>query len=92
LDPRELLKLLEQVAATLGVIVRYEMLGDDADLSPARSGSCRLRRDRIIFVEDHLTAIEKCHVLADELKRYEISSVYVPPAVRRLLDDSENDY
>jgi hypothetical protein len=92
LDARALLAQLEHVAEALGMAVRYEKLSDDADAPSAKSGSCRLGSDRFIIVDSGLELNERCRVIVDELKKCDISSIYVPPIVRRLIGGPEGDY
>ena len=94
IDPEEapfLLSKLEQLCGSLGVCVRYEGLGDGEGLPAAESGLCRLRQDRILFVDARLSPAHRCRVLAGELRRFDLSAVFLHPALRRLLDGPDKD-
>ncbi len=86
-----MLEQLERLGSTMGISVRYEKLGRDDDTAPIRSGLCRLKENRILIVDSRLSPAMRCQALAGELKRFDWSQVFVPPAVRRLLEESEND-
>ncbi len=81
-----ILDQLEQLAAKLGVIVRFETLEREDDLQ-LRGGSCRLRGAQLIIVDKHRTQAEKCRILAEELKRFDLSKIFVTPAIRGLLEE-----
>jgi hypothetical protein len=82
-----ILDQLEQVASKLGVTVRYEYLGDEeSGLSP-KSGSCCLRGYQLIIVDKHQSRAEQCRILVSELKRFDLSKIFVSPIVRKLLEE-----
>jgi hypothetical protein len=85
-DARWMLDRLEETALKLGVHVRVEALGDrDGDLV-VQSGTCTLKGERIIIVDGRLAPDRKCLALAAELKKLELSSVFIPPRVRLFLE------
>ena len=81
-----LLAQLERLGYTLGIHVRYETLGENDDLAQTQSGLCRLKDDNILLVDSQLSTIEKCGVLVQAFKRFDLGNVFVPPAVRRLIE------
>ncbi|MCP4601033.1 MAG: hypothetical protein GY847_10995 [Proteobacteria bacterium] len=94
IDPEDadtLLQQLERLGQTLGIIVRYEILGDEDDSSPIRSGACRLNDNNIFLIDKRLPTTKRCLVLINELKRFNLSYVFVPPAIRRLIEGSEGE-
>ncbi len=91
-DADSILEQMERLGRMLGITVRYEILGDDEDISPIRSGFCRLNDKKILLIDNRLSALKKCSVLAQELKRFDFSHVFVPPAVRRLIQGAEDDF
>ena len=80
-----MLRQLEQLAAGLGIEVRYESLTSHDEELSLNSGYCRLKGRQLIIVETTLTPQKRCHVLANELRRFDLSTVFVTPAVRALL-------
>ena len=87
-----LLSQLEWLGHTLGIDIRYEVLGENGDLAETRSGLCRLKDDRILLVDDQLSTIEKCGVLVKAFQRFDLCNVFVPPAVRRLIEGDERSF
>ena len=87
-----LLAQLERLGHTLGIDVRYEALGENGDLAETRSGLCRLKDDRILLVDNQLSIIEKCGVLVHAFKSFDLCDVFVPPAVRRLIEGDERSF
>ena len=80
-----MLRQLEQLARKLGVEVRYEPLTEKDELLSPRSGYCRLHGHQLIILDSSLAPVQQCRVLATELRRFDLSSIFVVPAVRRLL-------
>ncbi|MCP4676133.1 MAG: hypothetical protein GY854_11625 [Deltaproteobacteria bacterium] len=91
-DADVLLEQLERLGATLGVSVRYEVLGQEDDLSPIRSGLCRLKDNQILLVDSRLSIVMRCQVLAAEFKRFDLSCIFISPAVRRLIEDTDGEF
>ncbi len=84
MDERALLGHLEALAETLGVQVRYEDLEGEALSSPG--GLCRIRGRQVIMVNKGGSIGEKAGTLARALRRFDLSKVYVRPALRDLLE------
>ena len=82
-----MLRQLEQLAEKLGVEVRYERLGGEEEELSLKSGSCRLKGRELIIVDRTLGPEGRCRVLAEELRRFDLSKVFVTPAVRVLIAD-----
>ena len=89
-NPDRLLAQLERLGYTLGIDVRYETLGENGDLVQTQSGLCRLKEDKILLVDSQLSTIEKCSVLVQAFKRFDLCDVFVPPAVRQLIEGEES--
>jgi hypothetical protein len=87
-----LLEQLERLGHTLGIVVRYEVLSENGDLAQIRSGLCRLKDDHILLVDSQLSTVEKCSVLINEFKRFDLCGVFVPPAIRRLIEGKESNF
>lgn len=87
-----LLEQLERLGEVLGVAIRYEILGEDGDSSPIRSGMCRLKDRKILLVDSRLSAETRCRVLVDAYKEFNLREIFVPPLIRCLIegpDDSQ---
>jgi len=78
------LQRLEQLADQLGVKVLYENL--DQQEFVVRSGTCTLRGQLVVIIDHHLTPGDRIRVLADCLARFDLSTVYLVPVVRELID------
>lgn len=79
-----LLQQLEELAERLGVKVLYESL--DQQEFVVKSGTCTLRGQLVAIIDRHLTPGDRIRVLADCLSRFDLSTVYLVPAVRELID------
>ncbi|MDD5307751.1 MAG: hypothetical protein PHU25_10565 [Deltaproteobacteria bacterium] len=85
-EARTVLGQLEAVAAKLGVEVRFEALGQDGDAAPTRGGLCRVKGEDVIYVDSRLSPPDMCRVLAEALSHFDLSDMFMPPAVRRLVE------
>lgn len=86
-DARWMLEKLEELAEKLNVRVRQEALGErDGDIL-FRSGTCFFKGERLIILDGRLGPQKKCLALAAELKKLNLSSVFVPPRVRIFLEE-----
>lgn len=83
---------LEQIVETLGIKVRYEVLENGTDSPQIQSGYCRLRENHLLLIDSRLPPMARCHLLAGELKRFDLSSIFIPPGVRLLIQGKEGDF
>ena len=79
-----LLQQLEELAERLGVKVLYERL--DQQEFVVKSGTCTLRGQLVVIIDERLTPGDRIRVLADCLSRFDLSTVYLVPAVRELIE------
>lgn len=79
-----LLQHLEELAEKLNLQVKYENLRKHHIFS--RGGLCRLQEDHILLIESALNLSEKIDMLAEALTHHDLEDMYMPPAVRKLLD------
>ena len=79
-----LLQQFEELVERLGVKVLYESL--DQQEFVVKSGTCTLRGQLVAIVDDRLTPGDRIRVLADCLSRFDLSTVYLVPAVRELIE------
>ena len=79
-----LLGELEETASKAGVTLRYERLVQ----GPVRSasGSCLVRGEHLIIIDSRLGTLERVEALSEELARFDFEEIFVPPAVRRILE------
>jgi hypothetical protein len=85
--PARLLSELEALAIRIGVALRIEQLG--SELLGARGGLCRIRGQPTIVVDASLSVEDKVSVLAGALSTFDISAIYVPPAVRARIESAK---
>jgi hypothetical protein len=76
---------LKEVARRLGIEVREEVLLREVGYH-VRSGGCRVRGADVIFLDRHLPPADRVHVLLNELAGRDFETVYLSPALRRLVD------
>ncbi|CBE69186.1 MAG: hypothetical protein F9K13_06595 [Candidatus Methylomirabilis oxygeniifera] len=78
------LQQLEKLADQLGVKVLYENL--DQQEFVVRSGACTLRGQLVVIIDHRLAPGNRIQVLADCLSRFDLSAIYLVPAVRELIE------
>ncbi len=78
------LQQLEELAERLGVKVLYERL--DQEEVVVRSGTCTLRGQLLAIIDHQLPMADRIRVLADCLARFDLSTIYLVPAVRELIE------
>jgi len=83
-----LLEHLEQIANRLGVELRYENLGIVGIRSDG--GYCRVSGKAMILINRKDSRRKQILVLAKSLKRLNLEGIFIPPAVRKILDTQNN--
>jgi hypothetical protein len=85
--PERLHQHLEELLARLGVDVRSESFDPKMfhDTS-TRGGLCRLRNRTVVLVDSRAPLVERIAVLATAAASLDTESVYVPPAVREVIE------
>ncbi len=71
----------EELAKRLGIAVRYQA-------AAGRVGLCVLRGERVAVIDANLRVPDRVAALAGVLAGEELNGIYVPPAVRKRLDQS----
>ena len=79
-----ILQQLEDLAERLGVKVLYENL--DREEFVVKSGSCVLRGQLLVVIDRQLSPGGRIRVLADCLARFDLSAIYLVPAIRELIE------
>ena len=85
MDDKTVPSYLEELAQKLGVPIRYECMEDDTAFSSG--GFCRIRNKSLIIINEKASKREKVQTLARALRRFDLSQIYLMPALRDLLDD-----
>jgi len=85
MDPELILAGLEELAARIGLRVRYENFGEGE--IEVRSGRCRLKGENMFIIDRRLKTAERIELLLAELKRLDLTGVYIKPYLRVLLED-----
>ena len=70
---------LERLARTAGIEVRREAL-------PVAGGLCRLRGKWTLLLDSTLSVGDQMELLVEALRQFDLTGVYVRPAVRQLLE------
>jgi len=81
---RVLLSQLEKLAYELSIPLRYEPLTGEEVFTTG--GLCRIRGEYVIIVETRAPTEEKIRALARGLKHFDLSQVYLKPALREFLE------
>jgi len=89
LDEIRLLSHLEALAHSLGIKIRYEPMEDESSVS--RGGLCRVRDQYYIIVPSQANMGEKVGTLAKALRRFDLSRIYIKPALRELLEGTDQE-
>ncbi len=77
---------LEQLAGQLGIRVRYEALNLDKGVSFVAGGLCQLRGEYLVIINSRSAMTERIQILARALKQFDVSQLYIKPAIREILD------
>ena len=84
MDDHLALSQLEGLAQTLGIAVRYDKITDD---DPGNTGGlCRIKGESVIIINARASVRDKIQILVSALKSFDLSDIYVRPAVRNLLE------
>ncbi len=82
MNAQQQLQELERVAESLAIKVCYEPM---SGLVQGTGGLCRLRGEYRIIVDKKLRTPERVNILADALRRFDLSGVEMGVALRHLL-------
>jgi hypothetical protein len=84
-QPAQLVQALEEVAARLGIEVRYDVMDRNHPLGGAGGGFCRLRGKPIVLLDSRLTPTDRVAVLAKALARFDLDMIFLAPIVRKTI-------
>jgi hypothetical protein len=83
-----LLQHLEEIAHRLGVELRYENLSHSGIRS--EGGFCKVAGKPIILINRKDSRHRKILVLARSLRKLNLEGIFIPPAVRRVIESRTN--
>ncbi len=84
MDDHIALDQLEALAYSLGVEVRYERIAqDDVTIS---GGLYRLKGKNVVVIDARTTTKDRIRILVQALKPFDLTDVYIRPALRELLE------
>ena len=87
LNEASILSQLEELADNLGVKVRYEQIKKEGAFSPG--GLCKVKGEDILIINSKAGIEAKIETLAKALVSFDLSQIYIRPALREfLLKDS----
>lgn len=84
-----ILSQLEELAHSLDVEVRYERLKKEGGFFPG--GLCKVKGENILIVNSITGMEDKIETLARALASFDLSRVYIRPALRDLLSMFSSD-
>lgn len=79
-----LLEELKALAKQLGIRVREEKLLREVGYR-VRSGSCRVHKQEMVFLDRDQPASERIEILIDELSRRQVDPEQLSPSLRKML-------
>ena len=86
MDETVVLGHLEALAHTLEIQIRYEYI--ESETAFPSGGLCRIRGKQVIIVNTKTTVGEKVQTLTRALRRFDLSNIYLKPALRDLLEET----
>jgi len=87
MNDSDVLSKLEDLADRLGINLRYENLAKGP--IRANGGYCRLEDNHLILIDKNDSKRRKIKLLARSLRRFDLETVFVPPALRRIICSSD---
>jgi hypothetical protein len=84
-QPAQLVSALQEVAARLGIEVRYDLMDRNQPPGKAGGGFCRLRGKPMILLDSRLATRDRVAVLATALAGFDLDSIFVAPFVRNTI-------
>ena len=76
---------MEELAHKLGIDVRHENIPLEETFSAG--GLCRIRGTQVIIINENASDGDKVLALGKALKRFDLSNIYLKPALRKFLDE-----
>jgi len=89
MDDKTLITQLEELAENLAIEVRYEAIRKEGSFFTG--GLCRLKGKDILIVNSDASMGDKIRSLAKALRRFDLSQIYMRPALREFLTKSPEE-
>ena len=89
MEEKAVLGHLEALAHTLDIQIRYEHL--ESETSFYTGGLCRIRDKQVIIVNAGASTDDKVRTLAKAMACFDLSQVYLRPALRDLLEGADEE-
>ena len=86
-DNDSLLQNLVDLADKLSIRVVFRNLRDDEFV--IRSGMCSVKGDTLIIIDSRASLKEKIDTLCRELKKFNLDNIFIPPAMRDILEGQD---
>ena len=80
----ETLTQLEELAENLEITVRYEKILKESAFFPG--GYCKVKGKDLIIINKMASLDDKVEIIARALQLFDLSQIYVLPAIRELID------
>lgn len=80
-----ILQHLEKIADSLDVKIRYDNF-EKGDYR-VKSSLCRVKDDKVIFVDKSLKLKDKIDIILNELTKFDLDHIYMPPKIRELINN-----
>ncbi len=80
----EILSQLEELSNSLEITVRYEKIQKESAFFPG--GYCKVKGKDLIIINKMASLDDKVEIIARALLLFDLSQIYVLPAVRELID------
>lgn len=84
----EILSQIEELAKNLGITVRYEKIVRESAFFPG--GFCRVKDKNLIIINSKASLDDKIEIMGRALLPFDLSQIYVLPAIRELIDSLSN--
>jgi hypothetical protein len=78
-----LLNQLEELTESLGIKIRYEKILKEGSFFSG--GLCRIKGEEMIIINSKVSVEEKIEILAKALMSFDLSQVFIKPALREFL-------
>lgn len=82
-----ILQNLEKIADSLNIKIQYDEFKKDDYRT--KSSLCRVKNDKVIFVDKSLKLRDKIEIISNELSKLNLDNIYIPPKIRELIDDNK---
>lgn len=88
-DEEGLLAQLEELTESLGVKIRYEKIAKEGSFFSG--GLCKIKGQDTIIMNSKISTEEKIDILAQSLGSFDLSQVFIKPALREFLGQNNSE-